>query len=262
MASTPTLAIWDDHDFYRNNADAFYDDERGRKPWTLDSIRIFDEYWPNPDGGLSDDDPSQMGIFFKQSWGDVDLFGLDTRFHRDDSREHMLGRAQLDWLKRELSASQATFKFILSGSIFEGSENDDEKWPHFAAELNEIYTHIWGQRIGGVVLMSGDIHISAVLAHRNPANSRDPYIIYEVISSGLANYGPSSGNPNDYGSLIQMRYLPPFDYDRRQTNAFGLVRVDSTAADPLLSVEFFDERGESACSDCPFEIRRSMLGPR
>ena len=174
----------------------------------------------------------------------------------------MLGRAQLDWIKRELSASTATFKFVLSGSIFGGPSNDDEKWPWFGAELNEFYSHIWNNGIGGVVLMSGDVHVSAILEHRNPNNRADPYIIYEVISSGLANYGPNSGNPSDYGSIIQMRYLPPFDYDRRRTNAFALVTTNSNLADPRLSVQFYDERGNTACSDCPFQIRRSQLGPR
>ncbi|MGC6419133.1 MAG: alkaline phosphatase D family protein, partial [Bradymonadia bacterium] len=262
FSSTPILAVWDDHDFYSNNADAFYDDDRGRKPWTMNSIDMFRQYWPNPDGGQSIDNPDRMGIYFKQTWGDVDIFGLDTRFHRDDTRRHMLGRAQLDWIKRELSASTATFKFVLSGSIFGGPSDDDEKWPWFGAELNEFYSHIWNNGIGGVVLMSGDVHVSAILEHRNPNNRADPYIIYEVISSGLANYGPNSGNPSDYGSIIQMRYLPPFDYDRRRTNAFALVTTNSNLADPRLSVQFYDERGNTACSDCPFQIRRSQLGPR
>ena len=262
VASTPTIAIWDDHDFYSNNADAFYDDSGTRKPWTYDSIKVFKEYWPNPDGGLSPDQINEMGIYFKQSWGDIDIFGLDTRFHRDDTREHMLGRAQMDWIKRELSASEATFKFVLSGSIFAGGTNDHEKWPHFEADQNELFNHIWNQGIGGVVLMSGDIHISSVLEHRNPNRSSDPYIIYEIISSGLANYGPSNPNSDDYGSIIQMRYMPPYTYDRRKTTVFALVETDSTLPDPTLSVQFIDENGNSACADCPFIIQRSALDPQ
>ena len=242
--------------------DAFYDESGARKPWTFDSIKVFNEYWPNPDGGLSPDQTNQMGIFFKQSWGDVDIFGLDTRFHRDDTREQMLGRAQMDWIKRELSASEATFKFILSGSIFAGGANDHEKWPHFEADLNELFSHIWGQQIGGVILMSGDIHISSILEHRNPNQPNDPYIIYEVISSGLANYGPSDPSSDDYGSIIQMRYMPPFVYDRRRTTVFALVETNSSLPDPTLSVQFIDEYGNSACSDCPFVIQRSTLGPQ
>ena len=262
FASTPILAIWDDHDFYSNNADAFYNDDRGRKPWTLDSIRVFDEYWPNPDGGLSRDQISQRGIFFKQSWGDVDIFGLDTRFHRDDSREHMLGRAQMDWIKRELSASTATFKLILSGSIFAGDLDDQEKWPHFEADRDELFSHIWSQGVGGVVLMSGDIHISSILEHRNPRQINDPYALYEIISSGLANYGPSAPSGDDYGSLIQMRYMPPFIYDRAKTTVFAVVEIDSDQPNPSLSVQFIDEYGNSACADCPFIIQRSALGPQ
>ena len=259
-ASTPTIAIWDDHDFYSNNSDAFYDESGARKPWTFDSIKVFNEYWPNPDGGLSPDQVNQMGIFFKQSWGDIDIFGLDTRFHRDDTREQMLGRAQMDWIKRELSASQATFKFVLSGSIFAGGANDHEKWPHFEADRNELFNHIWNQEIGGVVLLSGDIHISSILEHRNPDLSNDPYIIYEIISSGLANYGPSNPSSDDYGSVIQMRYMPPYTYDRQRTTVFALVETNSDVPDPTLSVQFLDEHGNSACADCPFIIQRSALG--
>lgn len=259
FASTPVLAIWDDHDFYYNNADSFYDDRRERKPWTFEVLKLFNEYWPNPPGGQSDSLSTQMGIYFKQSWGDIDIFGLDTRFHRDATREVMLGRAQMDWIKRELSASQATFKFILSGSIFGGPSDDREKWPHFEADRAELFNYIWNSNIEGVVLMSGDVHFSGVLTHQSP-NRPNRYQIYEVISSGLANYGPSgSSAPNHYGSVVQLRYFLPGQYDRRLTNAFATVDVDSSAADPTLAINFFNEEGGTICLNCPFELRASEL---
>ena len=76
----------------------------------------------------------------------------------------------------------------------------------------------------------------------------------------MANYGPSNPSSDDYGSVIQMRYMPPYTYDRKLTTVFALVETNSDVPDPTLSVQFLDEHGNSACADCPFIIQRSALG--
>ncbi len=152
---TPTLAIWDDWDFAGNDSDGL---SSGKKL----SLRSFKELWANPSYGQADD----PGIYFKFSRGDVDVFMLDGRYHRspndtvDDGSKTMLGQRQLSWLKRELSASRATLKFLVSGSQWTNSGKSDS-WRSFKRERNELFDYIRDQGIDGVILLSGDRHLSA-----------------------------------------------------------------------------------------------------
>jgi alkaline phosphatase D len=66
--------------------------------------------------------------------------------------------AQLAWLKRGLLASQATFKFLVSGGESRGRS---DSWASFIRERNELFQFIRDRRIGGVVLLSGDRHVTA-----------------------------------------------------------------------------------------------------
>ncbi len=155
MAVTPMLAIWDDWDYAGNNSD-------GTASGKQRSLQTFKELWANPSYGQ----PSDPGIYFKFSRGDVDFFMLDVRYHRspndveDDGEKTMLGRAQLTWLKRELAESDATFKFLVSGSQWTGSGKSDS-WRSFTRERNGLFDFIRDNGIEGVVLLSGDRHITA-----------------------------------------------------------------------------------------------------
>ena len=64
------------------------------------------------------------------------------------------------WLKRGLLASQATFKFLVSGGQWE-SRGRSDSWASFIRERNELFQFIRDRRIGGVVLLSGDRHVTA-----------------------------------------------------------------------------------------------------
>ena len=72
----------------------------------------------------------------------------------------MLGAAQLAWLKRELAASDATFKFLASGGEWQ-SRGREDSWRSFLRERDELFRFIDEQRITGVVLLSGDRHVTA-----------------------------------------------------------------------------------------------------
>ena len=159
MAVTPMLAIWDDWDYAGGTAKA---DGDGTAFGKQRSLRSFKELWANPSYGQ----PSDPGIYFKFSRGDVDFFMLDVRYHRspNDSEDYgqktMLGRAQLTWLKRELAESDATLKFLVSGSQWTGSGKSDS-WRSFTRERNGLFDFIRDNGIEGVVLLSGDRHITA-----------------------------------------------------------------------------------------------------
>jgi hypothetical protein len=72
LARVPTLAVWDDHDFVGNNTNR-------TSPGRESALRAFGDYWAVLPTGL----PAEPGVYFRASWGDIDLFMLDDRYERD-----------------------------------------------------------------------------------------------------------------------------------------------------------------------------------
>ncbi len=210
---TPTLAIWDDWDYAGNNSD-------GTEPGKERSLRVFKELWPNPSFGQADD----PGIYFKFSWGDVDFFMLDGRYHRspndleDDGRKSMLGSVQLAWLKRELVASRATIKFLVSGGQWESRGKIFDSWTGYMRERNDLFDHIEAHKIEGVVLLSGDRHVTAGYQVRGR--------FIEITSSPFAaeNHTPPY-NPDEMFMLHDIG------------NFFVVLDVNTAAAEPSLQIE-------------------------
>lgn len=183
IRTLPTYAVWDDHDFASNDSD-------GTTPGKINSLRAFEEVWPNPGFGK----PGALGTFFKFSWGDVDFFVLDGRYYRspnkarDNERKRMLGDKQFRWLVDGLAQSTAKFKVIASGSTLK--EKDDDSWAPFTFARRRIFEAIARRRIDGVLWMSGDLHRSLVRKH--PKSETGFYDLYEIVSSGIAGRGVGS----------------------------------------------------------------------
>ena len=216
LATTPTTATWDDHDYTGNNTDA-------TSPGRTDALRVFEEYWANPSAGTE----AIPGVFFTQSHGDVDFFMLDDRYHRglDDS---ILGGPQQQWLLDALSASTATFKFLVSGSQWTADGSGDS-WASFVTQRDVIFDHIRDAQINGVVLMSGDVHRSEfrVIERAGAAG----YDLPELTSSPLATW--NSPCPNE-GEILNCADTE--DY-------FVVVDVDTQAADPTLEARMINQDG-------------------
>jgi alkaline phosphatase D len=221
---TPTLVIWDDHDFGGNDSD-------GSLPGKERSLELFRALWPNPSCGL----PETPGIFFKATYGDVDIFMTDGRYYRspdaarDDESKKMLGDAQFAWLERELRASRATFKLVASGSTIDVSLKDCWKlYSHDRARLLGLT-----REVPGIVFLTGDVHQAVVLPSLPPIAG---YPVYEICSSGVA-------------------VNPTYHY-------YVTIDVDTAAADPTLAVHAhkLDGAGKDV-STTHRVIRRSELRP-
>jgi alkaline phosphatase D len=179
LRTVPQLAIWDDHDFGYNDSD-------GTNPAKGMTLKLFQRWWANPAGGL----PDAPGLFFKHGFGPIDIFMLDGRYHRDapDAKDApgktMLGAAQKAWLKRELKASRATFKLLVSGTGWSNAERDGDSWAMFLHERDELLDFIRDQRITGCLGISGDVHMGE--ANCVPWSDKGGYDFYDLVSSGLA----------------------------------------------------------------------------
>lgn len=210
---TPTIGIWDDHDFAGNDTDGT---ARGKE----DVLRVFREQWANPAYGQPDD----PGVYCHFTWGDVEVFMLDGRYHRspnrakDDGSKTMLGSAQLAWLKRGLRASTARIKFLCSGGEWQDTGHADS-WASFLREREDIFKFIEQNRISGVLLLSGDRHFTA------------GYQIHgrfiEVTSGPMGSLISSPGPLNEC-------FL-------RQTEGklYCIYDVDTTGVDPVATLEVY-----------------------
>ena len=216
VRNVPTLAMWDDHDFGPNDSDGTAAGKEG-------SLASFRAVWPNPPS-LGDPEADPLGAAFRYSYGDVDFFVLDGRYHRspnsdpDSPEKTMLGEAQYRWLVESLAASHAPFKLIASGSTWDASRSDG--WFCFATERERLLRELGEREICGMIYLSGDLHRSEIQVH--PTADLLGYALPEVISSGI-----TRGDPRSFATL---------DFDTTRDDPMLTVRIlqeDNTIAREL-----------------------------
>lgn len=239
----PQLAIWDDHDYALNDHDR-------SNPIKAESLRAFRRYWANPAYGL----PDAPGVFFRSSYGAVDLFMLDSRYARDpndapDTAEKtLLGAKQLAWLKQELSVSRAVFKLLCCGSNWSNAKGPGgDSWAAFLHERDALFDFIAREKIPGVVLLSGDVHRGELNAI--PWSGRGGYDFYDLVSSPLAQE-PAAVWP---GYKIEAPVREPYTASPN----FGLIRFEFEP-EPRLVFSLLDAAAEEVWE--PLELLESELG--
>lgn len=236
LASTPTVATWDDHDFTGNNSTR-------HAPGRERALRAFTDYWANPGFGV----PGTPGVFFETSYGDVDFFVIDDRYYRDNpgaAGGSILGNEQAAWLEAALLRSNGTFRVIASGSIF--SRGGGETWLDYPESRRRLFDFIRTNDIRGVVFLAGDIHRS----HFRRIH-RAHYDIPELVSSALATHeegacpGPDAAEP-DAAQLFCTQEAP----------SFMQLDFDTTLADPRIVARIIGGTGAELRSTT---ILRSQL---
>lgn len=240
---TSQLAIWDDHDFGLNDADRTF---AGKDV----GLEVFKRYWANPAYGAD----KVPGVFFSYSYGGVDFFCLDVRYHRDpnDGPDHggrtMLGAGQKQWLKEQLLKSNAPFKVLLSGSGWTAAKGaGGDSWASFMRERDELFEFIRQQEINGVVLVSGDTHVAELNAI--PWSEHGGYDLYDLVSSPLGQDTSDSWIERRPERRIRQVYFGSVN--------FGLLSFDMTADDPVLEYNTVNYSGDDVWA--PFRLRASEL---
>ncbi|WP_432117563.1 alkaline phosphatase D family protein [Streptomyces sp. bgisy032] len=216
-ARVPSVVQWDDHEVTNNwypgeiLTDGRYTEKRV-DVLAARARRAFSEYFPistlrRPDGR----------VYRVQRHGPLlDVFVLDMRTHRNANSpgdqtvdaQGVLGREQLDWLKRELSRSRAVWKVIASdmpiglvvpdGQNVEAVAQGDPGVP-LGRELQiaELLRHIKHRRITGTVWLTADVHHTSA-QHYQPSRAAfgdfEPF--WEFVSGPL-NAGAFPANALD-----------------------------------------------------------------
>ena len=229
MAAIPCYGIWDDHDFGPNNSDRTF-------VWKKESLRMFRRFWPNP----YPESTRSPGVYHKFRISDIEIFMLDDRYHRDPNRapdrSTMLGAGQLEWLKRSLKSSSATFKVLANGGTLL-SEGGKETWHRFGSERDDFLNWMFAEGIEGVFCISGDWHVGTMNRLHRP---QDAYPLYELVSSNTAfryvpveNLSlPSPGRGHQIAAPVIR------DYN------FGTLRFSGDRGERVVSLQIIDEHGE------------------
>ena len=219
VARTPTLAVWDNHDFGASVMSGY----AAGKAEVLD---VFRRWWAN--GAYATD--GVPGIWSTHRWGDVEIFMLDTRTYRSPPTLTMLGEPQLAWLEGALAASTAKVKLLVSSSQWTLGGSTDS-WATFPAERETLFQFIMDHGINGVVLLSGDVHRLEVRRVRDA--SAKSYPLWEFTTS------PLNADPHACPLVVPPDFLAMCDDDG--TN-FGLLTIDTAGAEP--SITFEGRRGD------------------
>lgn len=230
IANTPTLAIWDDHDFLWNDADSRWRDHPAYPGRMVLSSNLF-QCWrealvgqPFPE---STSDPRVM-----QNWSDVvDQIRYDPAMpgyshahfldgqvwvHLTDGRSwrrkisrQLLGREQREQIRVVIAnAPVDALHIIASGSTFSQHSMRQESWQSYPEDrqwlLDLASRH-------NVLMLSGDVH-QLILPDPIPCGSKK---FHEATASGAAvNFAPwRVGEKDSLGQFTQKYGLLQVDAD-------------------------------------------------
>ncbi|MGW4288406.1 alkaline phosphatase D family protein [Streptomyces sp. NPDC004673] len=192
--AAPVVAIWDDHEFADNawSGGAANHTEGAEGAWAARQAaakQAYFEWMPVR--------PALAGTTYRRlRFGKLaDLSLLDLRSFRsqqaatasgavDDPDRTLTGRAQLDWLKAGLKASDTKWRLVgnsvmispfavgalsadllrplakLLGLPQEGIAVNTDQWDGYTDDRRELLAHLKANAIGNTVFLTGDIHMA------------------------------------------------------------------------------------------------------
>ena len=183
--------------------------------------------------------PETPGVFQKVSWGDADFFLLDDRWHRKPNDwpagpdKSMMGRAQMEWLKASLIASEAVFKVVVNGNQVLNANSRHETMTKFA-DTEELIAWIARNRIEGVLFLSGDRHHGELVRIQRPG----VYPLYDFTSSSIT-AGVHVMKPDD------PEYVNPLRVDGTlaMEHNFGVVRFSGAPKQRRATLQLYGVDG-------------------
>jgi alkaline phosphatase D len=244
---TPTIAIWDDHDFGENDAGKEYPQKEASRKLMLD-------FWNEPT--KSDRRTRLDGIYTSYMYGEdsekVHVIMPDLRWNRDklnsvgklkyfterknknmgpyspaeEPKASMLGEKQWEWLEQELQ-KPSTIKVIASSLQLLPEFSGWESWANFPYDRNRLIALIKKHKVNGVIIISGDTHWGEV----SKVTQDLAYPLWEVTSSGLTeewkNVSPNKHRVSKYTNKVN----------------YGEMLIDWTLTNPLITLSLKDVDG-------------------
>lgn len=241
-ASIPVFATWDDHDYFRNDGwgipKGFTDQDR------IGVREVFRRAWANPSYGFDD---ARGGIFLRARIGSCDVLMVDNRYFRTGEQGSFLGDAQMKWLEAQLLDCKGPFIIMSCGTMWSDYvSNGKDSWGRWDPQGRErLFSMIEKNRIGGVLMISGDRH--GARGFRIPRPSGFNFYEFEAGSLG-GRSGPAvfAKNTTDQFYGIAGKY------------AFGEFTIDATVADPQVEFRLIGDDGTEIHK---LKLTRSQLTP-
>jgi alkaline phosphatase D len=269
---------WDDHEIINDFGskwpywNLFSVNKEGYPNIAMEGRNAFLYYSPlDSDDNNNTANDRDNHIYRSFNWGkDLDLFLIDARSYRSqnhiadapDSNKTMLGDVQLQWLKQELSNSNATWKVISSDvpiSIPTGSNtsivgrdgwangNETSNYSYytgFERELTDLFKLIDEQDIKNIVFVTTDVHFPAFIKYNFDLNNDGNMTeIYELVSGPLSAIRLGVPFP-----ILDGTFSPTLLYGEGNIFNFGYIRIEDEREDddndkPHLIADIRDENG-------------------
>lgn len=247
--AVPHIAIWDDHDYGRNDGSASF-------PHKAISKELFLDFWNAP---ANDVRRTREGIYDSLIVGPpgrrVQIILLDVRWFRSpfkptdqrgapgrerylpdpDPAKTMLGSAQWAWLAAELK-KPAELRLIVSGTQVLAEGHGWERWGNLPLEKQKLIDTIANSGAKGAIFLSGDRHIGAIYKETPPGL----YPLYEITSSGINKVYRMAreAGPNRVGDLLAEENFGTVDVDWAQRRVTLALRDGDGQARRSLEIEF------------------------
>lgn len=256
LERTPILAIWDDHEIL-NDAGPHRDTYPTHPETHLlaPARQAFLDYQPFVPPA---EEPTRL--YRTVRWGKhVEVFILDTRQYRDANEAEddprrpktLLGAAQRAWLVRQLAASDATWKIVVSSvpvsiPTCSGSRGCDgwasfNQKTGFENELSGILAALRDAQVRNMVWLTTDVHFASGFRYTPFADHRDFQFVELVAGPLNAGVFPKNDFDLTFGTERLFFYGPlapaaitSFDELRQWLN-FGVIDV-SEAGDLRMQI--------------------------
>ena len=201
LATTPTIGMWDDHDFGQNDGGKEYPQKEASRQVMLD-------YFNEPKNSVRRTRPD--GIYTSYFYGEapnrVQVIMPDLRWQRDalkhvsrieytlkkkpnnqgpylphtDASKKMLSDAQWQWLTTELK-KPADVRILASSLQLLPEFSGWESWANFPQERQQLLNLLDQFAINNLVIVSGDTHWSEM----SQITRKNGQPLWEMTSSGL-----------------------------------------------------------------------------
>jgi alkaline phosphatase D len=259
-AEVPQIWQWDDHEITNNWSPSKVVDsrytERDIATLVARGKQAFLEYSPMR---WSRGDAAGR-VYRHVPYGpDLDVFVLDMRSYRAGNGCNVepapgpetvfLGKEQIDWLKRKLRTSRATWKIIAADmplGLVVGDGTDASGCPRFENSANgngpvlgrefeiaDILTFIKRARIDGVVWLTADVHYCAAHYYDNTVaqyGDFDPFWEFVAGPIHAGSFGPNTLD-DTFGPTVIFQKAPPTGQSNLPPSAglqfFGQVDLDA-----------------------------------
>jgi alkaline phosphatase D len=219
----PTHALWDDHDYGKNNSNETF-------PHKIASKEVFDTFFAQ---NLSQENFTKgHGVGGLLSLGDFNLYFLDARSFRSPEREgEHLGRDQTQWLFQSLR-DEGQPSFLIKGDQFFGGHHSFESFEGNHPRAFKDFTSALNKLDTPFIFLSGDRHFSEIMQF-----PRGLFGIpsFEITSSPMhAKTYPDDGSKNPWRVV-------------HHTGSANFTIIQNLARDNhwFMDVETFDSSGRS-----------------